>query len=722
MIIRDERKVEGGLAMKPNWVLLLAVMLILGCSMPVLAADDASFKLKITPSLPSSLVADGHSRIPIMVETVDPEGERLPETGNIQVKSDRGGFSNARIMKDGLILSAGQGNLEFISPSKPGPVVLSFDCKGVKGELKLDFTQVVPLDVVWKELQAEVQSVRGQVLLQAGGSQFWKPVRAGLNFGAGSTVRTGENSWLDLKLADESKLTIQPNTELLIQVLRVDTKNPNLKQSIFLIKQGKVLNKVAPYTMPGSKFEIGTGSASAGIRGTILEFGFLNGQLNLSVYDGLVDLLDVLKDQVIPVATGEVASWTAGGEFLLNGGLKSLAEREAELLQAQAAAGGTSSTSTGLPKLKTPDWMQDYLQALGLNTERFFDEDVSAFHIRPGFGWKRLEFLLDLGFYKNPWNDDKWQWGEPVPDITPKVPNFVDTLAYHGKKLDISYQKLNDYNFDYGLLLSDYHSGDPYHGWELIWTPDDETKATLVLPQDIVYLSPFYKDECASLDALRLEQKFSMLLFKGQMGLTGVFESNLGLDNTMYPRYAGEVDFSITLLPLIIPYVEVAQLDEFGKAATAGVSGNIGKFFRYQAGRFKTIGNFDLNYFGGSYEELKRNTLLSSPGEVLPDFSVTSYPDREGYIARTGIELWSWAKLGVLFIDDDISGEKLGVNFSGKIDRLKLEYGLSRYDQNDITDYDWFVKGNFSIFGYQYQRFFNTNDGAWNEVELSIRF
>lgn len=704
--------------MKRCWAMLLIIgLLLLGFTWPVFA-ENTGFKLKVIPNLPAPLVADGRTRIPISVEIIDSEGERLAEEGKVSVTADRGGFSNSKIFKEGFDLTAGQGRLEYIAPRKPGLVTLKFTFKGVTQELKLEFSPVTTEEITWQDQQALVETVRGQVLWQAGGSQAWKPIRPKQSLGVGSILRTGEKGWLELKLPDETKLTIQPNTELLIKVLKIDPKNPNVKQSIFQIKEGKVLSKVSPYTTPGSKFEIGTDSATAGVRGTILEILCkLGSELNLSVFEGEVDFLDLLNDRVIPVHTNEMLTWAANQEFLMQEGIKSWLEREAELVQEMA--GKTAGTQ---PKFEIPDWVKEYLQNLELDSLEVLGEKVTGFHIQPGFEVGKFELQLDFGFYKNPWNGD-WQWGEPVPDVTPKLPNFVDTIAYHGKWLDLGYQEINDLSFDYGLLLSDYHSTDPYHGWKVGLNLTKSTKITLVQPYDIIYFSPFTRNPNATLQVLRLEQDVDLIL-KGKLGITGVLENNDALDPALYPRDAGEVDFTVKFLPLLSPFVEVAQLDEFGKGALGGVAGNFGKFFSYGVGRYRTDGSFALNYFGGRYEDLKINTLNSLEG--LPDLSGTEYPAQDGYLGRLGIELWGWAKLGVLCIDDVNTGRTTGANFSGKIDRLKLEYGLSRYDQAlyDGTvkqDYDWFVRGGIGVFGYEYHKYYSSDDGARDCIELSMR-
>jgi hypothetical protein len=317
-------------------------LLLIFCLFMVFAGTISTFagvNLKVTPTLPKPLIADGHTRIPVQVKVLNTTGKAGSGEDKVMITTNRGGFSDPRIIKEGLPLTAGVGKFEFIAPNNPGLVVIKFVYAGASVELKLNFAAVSAAKVTWQEQKAETKTVRGEVLWQDS-SNVWKPLRPGIFLGEGNSIRTGEKGWLELRLADQSELTLEPDTELSIQVLKVAQSNPNLKQSVFLISKGQVLSKVSSYTTPGSKFEIGTKSASAGVRGTIFEINAgEEDEIKLSVFDGTVDLFDQTRDRTIPVRTGELLDWK-NGEFDIEQEAATWQEREeqlkAEMLRAAA--------------------------------------------------------------------------------------------------------------------------------------------------------------------------------------------------------------------------------------------------------------------------------------------------------------------------------------------------------------------------------------------------
>lgn len=335
-----------------KWILIIGVVVIAGLiiflrlqysNRTVTQKPVDVIDLKVFPNLPSKLVADGHTRIPVRVELHDQKGALLQGRNRVMITIDRGGFSDPLIFENGLILSEGKGSFEYIAPNQQGPVELKFNFQMAETKLRLDFLPFALPKIQWKEQQAEVTAVLGEALWQARGSQGWKPVQAAMKLEVGSKIRTGENSWLNLLLFDQSELTLHPNTELLIRVLRVDSRNPALKQCVFIINKGKVLNQVTDYQQPGAKFEIGTESAVAGVRGTVFEVevtesvGVASGAgLAVVVYKGKVDTQDRKRDRVIAVQTGAVLSLANDGKFKLFKVKQPLPEYPEELKQKQA--------------------------------------------------------------------------------------------------------------------------------------------------------------------------------------------------------------------------------------------------------------------------------------------------------------------------------------------------------------------------------------------------
>ena len=118
----------------------------------------------------------------------------------------------------------------------------------------------------------------------------------------------------------------------------------------------------------------------------------------------------------------------------------------------------------------------------------------------------------------------------------PNVPNFIDSLIYNGDKLNISYQKVSDLDFGYGLLINDYHPTNPYHGWIASYTPTDTTQLTFVSTQEIIYLAPFESNDFASFQVMRLEQALDTGGLRWHFGFTEVHDGYPNLIRLNFQR------------------------------------------------------------------------------------------------------------------------------------------------------------------------------------------
>ena len=61
-------------------------------------------------------------------------------------------------------------------------------------------------------------------------------------------------------------------------------------------------------------------------------------EIQVSVFDGAVDLVDLFRDRTIPVKSGELLEWWKNGEFNIETEARTWAEREKELADEMAQA------------------------------------------------------------------------------------------------------------------------------------------------------------------------------------------------------------------------------------------------------------------------------------------------------------------------------------------------------------------------------------------------
>lgn len=113
----------------------------------------------------------------------------------------------------------------------------------------------------------------------------WKPVSKGDTLAEGESVKTGVKSRLELTLPDGSKVRFSEGTNFKVDALTFREEERNLGIDVFF---GKAWAKVAK-GKKGSRFEVKTPNAVAGVRGTVYRIDVNNDTSSLvRVYDGEV--------------------------------------------------------------------------------------------------------------------------------------------------------------------------------------------------------------------------------------------------------------------------------------------------------------------------------------------------------------------------------------------------------------------------------------------------
>lgn len=139
----------------------------------------------------------------------------------------------------------------------------------IKNPKKLQIGQIVrvPLALVKQApAPAEVVLVSGQAgLLNA--DKVMQAVTVGQQLHAGAELSTAQNSRLDVRFADGSIVTMQPNSTMKLDTLSMYSGGGMVDTKLRL-QQGKVEVAANPKHVPGNQMQIVTPSAVAAVRGT----------------------------------------------------------------------------------------------------------------------------------------------------------------------------------------------------------------------------------------------------------------------------------------------------------------------------------------------------------------------------------------------------------------------------------------------------------------------
>ncbi|MFQ6131097.1 MAG: FecR domain-containing protein [Armatimonadota bacterium] len=176
------------------------------------------------------------------------------------------------------------------------------------------------------ERVAAVESAAGDVQIKPRGEGEFRPLGEGRNVKTGDTLRTGSDASVELSWVDGTRLKLDSGTTMTILKCSFDSLD-RVDTSIFRVDLGRIWVRVVKILTRGSKFEVQTPAATAGIRGTVFSVDVgPDGATTISVWDGSVALAAGGANTEIP--GGQVARIAAGG---------SSAELESLSSEAQAA-------------------------------------------------------------------------------------------------------------------------------------------------------------------------------------------------------------------------------------------------------------------------------------------------------------------------------------------------------------------------------------------------
>lgn len=117
----------------------------------------------------------------------------------------------------------------------------------------------------------EIEKIEGKVFYRENSTISYKKANPGLSLENNYWIKTGQKSWVVIKLSDGSRFTLSENTEFEISDYLLDGGK---KHGVFYVAQGKLRATVVKVTGQTTNYRIKTPTAVAGIKGT--EFMLLN--------------------------------------------------------------------------------------------------------------------------------------------------------------------------------------------------------------------------------------------------------------------------------------------------------------------------------------------------------------------------------------------------------------------------------------------------------------
>lgn len=122
----------------------------------------------------------------------------------------------------------------------------------------------IPVAAMRTELTpAVVTAIKGRV---ESGAQ---PVVSGANLREGDTIKTGDDGFVTLKLADGSSITVQAKSILRIERTRRVMNTGGSMDSVLRLESGRLETRAAPQKGPAARYEIRTPTSNMGVRGTV---------------------------------------------------------------------------------------------------------------------------------------------------------------------------------------------------------------------------------------------------------------------------------------------------------------------------------------------------------------------------------------------------------------------------------------------------------------------
>lgn len=148
---------------------------------------------------------------------------------------------------------------------------------GMTREARLEPGETLQVPLRWLERRprpAEATAVQGEAWRMRHPERSRGRLKRGDQLNVGEGVRTGSNGYVRIRLADGSKLSVEPRTELIFNRLTQYGRGA-MADTRMNLERGRIETQVESREQEGARYEIHTPSAVAAVRGT--RFGLESG-------------------------------------------------------------------------------------------------------------------------------------------------------------------------------------------------------------------------------------------------------------------------------------------------------------------------------------------------------------------------------------------------------------------------------------------------------------
>lgn len=157
-----------------------------------------------------------------------------------------------------------------------------------------------------KQREGLVTGVKGQVFVKYDGDKIWKQLLKGDKIREKGTIITMEDSEITIKLTDDSNATILQKSRAYMTTLRVNPKIEAINETEIKLMVGKVYSNIKKSLENGSRYEVKTGSATAGVRGTQFSvWADSVGNSGVNVFKGTVAFSNNLDGKIFFIKQNE---------------------------------------------------------------------------------------------------------------------------------------------------------------------------------------------------------------------------------------------------------------------------------------------------------------------------------------------------------------------------------------------------------------------------------
>ena len=162
---------------------------------------------------------------------------------------------------------------------------------GIGAAFVCAFAAGFPALLTAEELAARVASATGEVRYAEPGSTRFKPLEAGGQLPAGSTVRTGPGAEAVIVMVPGAAVRVAPESDVTLREMAVEGADPAAaakRKALLSLKEGTVSALIDPKRSKETDFKIQTPQGVAAARGTFYAVTVENGQTYVGVKRGKV--------------------------------------------------------------------------------------------------------------------------------------------------------------------------------------------------------------------------------------------------------------------------------------------------------------------------------------------------------------------------------------------------------------------------------------------------